>query len=372
MPLRILVVEDDRHMVQGICDALTLAGYETQPASNGSEALACLEQGLFDLILSDIMMPIMDGYELFNQVRSNPAWAATPFIFLTAKGQKVDIRLGKRLGADDYLVKPFEIEDLLVAVSSKIERVKVVRQVANAELARLKQGILNTLSHEFRTPLTYISGYTELLQSAEFDARQLKDVLSYIRKGSDRLKRLVEDFLFVVMIETGEIESLYRLECAPCDDLVVQIAKRLDSMETLAAARHVELKRHLPDSLPVLLCHSAYLVGAVERLVSNGIKFSKRSGGVVQVRAWADDNAVYFAVSDEGIGVSPDEQARLFELFSQINRERMEQQGTGVGLFIVKQVATLHGGRVEVQSEPGMGSTFTIILPRPATALAAG
>jgi two-component system sensor histidine kinase/response regulator len=359
----ILVVEDDPHMLHGICETLALAGYQAQPASNGAEALALLEQGPFDLILSDIMMPNLDGYQLFERVRSNPAWTAVPFIFLTAKGQKTDIRLGKQLGADDYLIKPFEVEDLLVAVQSKLERSRALRQAVNVEFTQLKQTILNTLSHEFRTPLTYITGYTELLEEGDFEIEEFKQLLGYIRKGSDRLKRLVEDFLFIVMLETGETRSAYLLERAVCRDLAAQLSALLNALESQAAARQVSLKRQVPDKLPTLVCHTKYVLDAVSRLVDNGIKFSKREGGVVTVRAWADSRAVCISVSDAGVGIGSDQQDKLFERFSQINREQQEQQGTGLGLYIVKGIVTLHGGQVDVQSAPGVGSTFTISLP---------
>ncbi len=364
MSPRILVVEDDPHMVHGICEMLHIAGYETRPARNGLEALSCLQKEHFDLILSDIMMPQMDGYEFFDRVRSNPAWTSIPFIFLTARGQKSDIRLGKQLGADDYLVKPFEVEDLLIAVQSKLERGQALRRAADAELLRMKQNILNTLSHEFRTPLTYISGYTELLQSENLSAQEFREFLGHVRQGSDRLRRLVEDFLFVVALETGEAQSAYMLEHILCDDLAERVARLLNTLESQAAARRVQLKRELPPSLPAVFCHINYILDAISRLVENGIKFSKREGGVVTVHAWADDHSVYIAVSDQGIGIRPEQMSRLFDRFSQINREQMEQQGTGIGLFIVKGIVTLHGGQVNVVSTPDVGSTFTISLPR--------
>jgi two-component system sensor histidine kinase/response regulator len=362
MSPRILVVEDDTSMLQGICDALDVAGYETQPASSGAQALACLEQAQFDLILSDIMMPGIDGYELFEKVRSNMSWTAVPFIFLTAKGQKTDIRLGKKMGADDYLVKPFDVEDLLITVQSKLERARALQHVAAAELKQLKQSILNTLSHEFRTPLTYISGYVELLQDNDISSEEFKLFLENIRKGSDRLRRLVEDFLFVVALETGEANSSYQLERKLYDDLTTYLAHLLDTLEERATARDISLKRELPDHALPVYCHINYILDAVKRLVDNGIKFSKPDG-IVVVRAWANDAQVHIAVSDEGIGISPERQAKLFERFSQIDRETMEQPGTGIGLFIVKNIVTLHEGDIRVSSTPGMGSTFTIDLP---------
>src|SRR5689334_521023 len=119
---KILVVEDDIALLEGLRDILVLAGYEVTTAANGLEGLAALERGLPDLILSDIMMPKLDGYQFYAQVRARPEWIGLPFIFLTAKGEKADIRRGKQLGADDYLTKPFEEADLLIAIRSKLDR----------------------------------------------------------------------------------------------------------------------------------------------------------------------------------------------------------------------------------------------------------
>jgi len=136
---RILVVEDDRAVREGIADILEVAGYEVLTASNGEEALNMLRQQRLDLIVSDIMMPHMDGYDFYEAVHGKSEWVTIPFIFLTAKGAKEDVRLGKQLGADDYLVKPFEREDLLIAVEAKLKRLEEVQRPALERVEQLEE-----------------------------------------------------------------------------------------------------------------------------------------------------------------------------------------------------------------------------------------
>ncbi len=165
----IMVVEDDFALLQGIRELLELTNYKVVPASNGVEALELLNRFRPDLIVSDIMMPEMDGYEFHNKVRERVELLTIPFIFLTARGEKVDIRRGKSLGADDYITKPFDDEDLLVAIEAKLARWQSLREQQDEEISDLKHKILLTLSHEFRTPLTYIINYAEILDMGDED-----------------------------------------------------------------------------------------------------------------------------------------------------------------------------------------------------------
>ncbi|HJW83957.1 MAG TPA: ATP-binding protein [Anaerolineae bacterium] len=360
---RILVVEDDEAMAGGISDVLELAGYEVQTAHNGREGLAALDGWSPDLIVSDIMMPEMDGYDLFKGVRARPELISIPFIYLTAKGQKVDIRQGKTMGAEDYLVKPFDWEDLLVAVKSRLERFQEIRTASETEIATLKNRILNTLSHEFRTPLTYISGYADLLQDKDLPPADLQHFLKRLQSGSMRLSRLVEDFLFLVSLQAGEAEMAYRLQRDHFAGWSTLVERVLANHADKAAARRVTFSSQVDASIPGTMLHAAFVESAVSRLVDNAVKFTMNKPGDIHVEVSARDGGVQIAVSDEGIGINSEHLPTIFEPFHQIDREKHEQQGAGVGLAIVKGIADMHGGKVEVKSTPGAGSTFMIWLP---------
>ncbi|NJL95609.1 MAG: hybrid sensor histidine kinase/response regulator [Anaerolineae bacterium] len=210
---KILVVEDDMHLMEGIREILELDDYEVMTAPSGVEGLALLRSGktLPDLIVSDIMMPRMDGYEFFEVVRSETAWLTIPFIFLTAKGEKQDIRLGKAMGADDYVTKPFGAEDLLIAVRAKLERNVQIQSVLSSQVSDIKRRILTILNHEFRTPLTYVVAYADMLHrdAQSMDLGELGAFLQGVTSGADRLRRLVENFIYLVEMETGEIEGAF-------------------------------------------------------------------------------------------------------------------------------------------------------------------
>lgn len=361
----ILVVEDDLSMLAGVKEMLQFAGYEVITAEDGLAGLRALQQTRPDLIISDIMMPGMDGYEFLRKVRENPKWLDIPIIFLTAKGEKADIRLGKQLGVDDYLTKPFDTEDLLVAVEAKLKRSRELQAVAEDRLTQLRRGILDTLSHELRTPLTLIHGYAELIsEETGLGAEELKSFLRGLRTGSERLNRLVEDLLLLISLETGEMaEDFARRQQRVSTEAIVRQVALIYRSELSRRGSPLRLTVELPESLPEVMGDMEYLVDALSRLVDNAIKFSKPEGGEIRLRASQDGAWVRLEVEDEGIGIPAAELPRLFQPLYQVNRKRMEQQGAGVGLAIAKGLVELHGGRIEVESEEGVGSRFSILLP---------
>ncbi len=362
---KILVVEDDTSLLEGLRDILEFAGYQIQTATNGEEALARLEAGLPQLVLSDINMPRMDGYQLFEAVRTRPHWVHVPFIYLTAKGDKSDIRRGKQLGVDDYLVKPFDEEDLLVAIRAKLDRHAQLDAAQIKQVGDLKRTILTTLNHEFRTPLTYITSYTEILRDGEVDSNseEFKKILHGIEVGSERLRRLVEDFILLVELQSGEARRNYERRRLPTNDVAGILQEVLTKLAAQAAAGKVELTLDVPQPLPTLTLDREYFRNALRRLVENAIKFSKKTGGKVTLGAHPRDRHLILQVRDEGFGIAPENFEKIFDVFYQINRAKLEQQGSGSGLAIIREIVLLHGGTLTVQSEFGVGSTFTIELP---------
>jgi signal transduction histidine kinase len=363
MAEQILIVEDDLAMSSGIRDVLEMNGYRVQLAENGAEGLKALDAFRPDLIISDIMMPEMDGFEFLEEVRRHPHWAAVPFIFLTAKGQRPDIRAGKQLGADDYLVKSVDLEDLLVVVRAKLDRALTIQQQSRREMDDLKRNLLNMLSHEFRTPLTYITGYVDLMQEGDWTPEDLQKFLGRIKGGSNRLNRLVEDFLLLVRFETDDARQAYLLDKGPFTNWASLVARVFDRLKEAAGVRQVTLLREIDADLQPVEVHEGYLENAVMRLVDNGIKFAKHSGGHVWVKVSLDGKRVRCTVKDDGVGIPAIEVVKMFDRFHQVNRQRMEQQGAGIGLAIVKGIADLHQGEVGCTSTEGVGSEFTLWLP---------
>lgn len=363
----ILVVEDDLHLMEGIRDILELNGYRVLTAANGIAGLEVLRSQPTppDLIVSDIMMLRMDGYDFFNAVRTHQNWITIPFIFLTAKGERDDIHRGKRMGAEDYVVKPFDADDLLVAVSAKLDRKRQLDNAWRSEVSDIKHNILTILNHELRTPLTYVIAYADMLHrdANELSKEDMRAFLRGINAGAGRLRRLVESFILLVELETGEAENTYNWRKRLFTNYEALLYGVQSKHYDQAQEHGVNIEVQVEEDLPPILADADYLSAALECLVDNAIKFSDKDGGEVNLRVSQAGDAVAFAVQDFGRGIPPHELENIFDSFYQINREKYEDQGAGSGLAIVQGVVRLHGGSVDVESTFGEGSTFTIYLP---------
>lgn len=364
---RILVVEDDANLLEGIRTVLVLDGYDVVTAENGAIALNWMQQTPRrpDLIVSDIMMPQMDGIEFLKQVRAVNDWVSIPFIFLTARSEKADVQLGKQLGVDDHLPKPFEADDLLSTVSGKMKRLRAIRSVHEEQISDVKKKILTILNHEFRTPLTFVVAYSDLLNVAREDSAEMNDeeMLSFLKGinlGAVRLRRLIENFIMLVELETGDARTAYQLRCAPVRDL----PGLLDRARTVALDGRGDRQIVLQPlfDLPEFYADSDYLLMSLVQLLDNALKFSP-ADSVIEVGAETAGDAVRVWVRDHGRGIPPDELENIWTSFYQVNRAIHEDPGAGSGLAIVKGIMTLHNGRATVTSEYGRGSTFSLFFP---------
>ncbi|MGQ9909494.1 MAG: ATP-binding response regulator [Candidatus Flexifilum sp.] len=369
---RILVVEDDVNLLKGIRTVLELDGYDVVTAENGEIALNWLQQSPVypDLIVSDIMMPHMDGLQLLQHVRSVPEWLGIPFIFLTARTDKADVQLSKLMGVDDHLAKPFEAGELLVAVESRMKRLRDLRAVHAHEISDIKRKILTILNHEFRTPLTFVVAYSDLLNLSQQENPQMNDreMLTFLRGvnlGAVRLRRLIENFILLVELETGEAQTTYQVRRAPIADLQSLLEGARVSALDGRPERVIEVDdcRYLSAALGErFIADSDFLQRALVQLLDNALKFSPPDA-LVRMGAEVDDAEVRLWVQDRGRGIPEAEIDRIWESFYQVKREVYEDQGAGSGLAIVRGIMNLHGGHVSVQSAVGQGSLFTLHLP---------
>ncbi len=368
----ILVVEDDMHLMEGIRDILEINDYHVLTAANGAAGLDVLETQPRppDLIVSDIMMPRMDGYDFFHAVRAREHWVAIPFIFLTAKGERDDIKRGKSMGAEDYVVKPFDADELLVAVSAKLKRRKELDAIRQTEVSNIKHNILTILNHEYRTPLTYIVAYADMLErdADELSVSDMRAFLHGLNAGANRLRRLVENFILLVELETGAADRTFAWRATTLTNYLALLRMVEHKYLDLAEEQGFHIQVSVEDNLPPIRADVEYLNAALECLVDNAIKFSIREGSVIHLRAYDADTQVCLSVSDQGRGIPDHEKENIFQSFYQIDRERFEDQGAGAGLAIVRGIVRLHGGSVTVDSEYGEGSTFTLALPVEETA----
>lgn len=357
----ILVVEDDVNLLDGLRNILELEGYHVLTARDGVEGLELLyrQPQPPDLILSDIMMPRMDGLELLQAVRQEAKWLAIPFIFLTARGQTQDVLRAKQLGVDDYIIKPYDPAELVIAVEAKMAHYSRLRATQAEELAELKRTILTILNHEFRTPLTFVVAYADMLNNPDGPLSQT-DLVEFLRgvgAGAERLRRLIENFILLVELITGDAQQTYAWRHH-------QITAAEPLLRSALAESQVARPCVItcPLDLPPFEGDDEYLKRALAHLIDNAAKFSEPDTPI-EVRAWAADGEVWLAVEDRGRGIPPSEIARVCDPFYQINRALYEDQGAGNGLAIARAVAELHGGRLVIRSEVGVGSLVALVLP---------
>lgn len=369
----ILLVEDDASILNGMADLLQLfdIGYQVSvlKASDGVEGIERLNEVIPDLIISDIMMPRLNGFEFLSRVRENPAWVHIPFIFLTAKGKKQDIREGRRSGAELYITKPFVSSELLELVKSQLERTFQLQRARQQRLGVLKRNLLQLLNHEFRTPLTYVTAYYDMLADSIVsveDPSSLHEYLRGIQVGCVRLTKLVEDLIKIMELRTGEVVTQFREHARPLPQVGDLFRRRGERIEELARESGISIEYEIQPDLPTVLAEQDLLGDAIDRLLDNALKFTQaRREGPRKIRlaTGIQDGSILLSVQDSGVGFPTHVKDQLFELFFQYNRERLEQQGSGSGLTIAKGYIELHHGRIVVQSEEGIGSTFSILLP---------
>ena len=359
----ILVVDDNPLITNVLTSLLTSQEYSVRVASNGQEALDCLQDGPSDLIICDVMMPQLDGYGLFQKVREVPDFAHIPFVFLTALGEQPDVMQGVESGADDYVVKPFDPKHLLSLVKGKVTRSKAIKTQTHQANDNFRKRIIHTLSHEFRTPLVAINTGTELLveHDGPLDRDKAKSLLQAIQRGGMRLEKLVNDFMLMQQVEAGIAERLFRsrgVEASPGE----LVGEFLDLKKEAIADQNFEVT--FEDFTNSTLCsiYTPQLHEMVWRLIENAMKFSENSR-TIEVVVLNRDDSVGIEVRDRGIGMNANQLGVALDTFAQINRDKLEQQGGGLGLALVKRYAGIHGGEFTLENREGGGSVARITLP---------
>jgi two-component system, sensor histidine kinase and response regulator len=363
----IQVVEDDPHLSMAISETLRSFDFEVETFANGALALAWLKDHRPDLILCDIMMPEMDGYTFLRHTRADPQLRTLPFIFLTARTSQADQRLAREIGIEDYLTKPIDSESLVVAINNALRRQQAMREEMQQEMDALRNRIVSVLQHEFRTPLTFVLGYAEyLLEAIEggFDPEELRSSLAAILDGGQRLQRLIESFLLLAELQAYSltVEDLSDVSAASLWPVAMQgidIAIRQANLQTVVDDRNSHL----------LVNVNAQLVGeSLRRLLDNAVRYSRPEAKTLMLSVEWLAPYVGFRIEDEGIGMTPEQVQTLARPFEQPDRENRTTPGAGLSLALVRHVAKLHGGSLEIKSIPGKGSVFTLWLPISPTA----
>ena len=309
-------------------------------------------------------MPGMSGFDLFGKVRSDPKFQNTPFIFLSGHTDLQHIMMGKELGSDDYLMKPYEPEMLISTIKGKLKRSRQLTDSMSQQMDSLKNQLFGLISHEMRTPLTSILGAADILAGGKeaLSPEDFTEFLKMLKMGTLRLNKMVEDFLLVVRIESGEVskELEFRDTCIAPRDIVSRFAS---GREEIRKNKDITLKIEVSDESPYLFIHPSHFEDIVARLIDNAFKFSPL-GAVVTIASRTENDRYVLSVADNGNGIPLDKQDRLFQKFYQVDRESQEQQGAGLGLYIAKKLAEFNKCTLQCESDLGKGAAFYLSIPK--------
>lgn len=360
---RILVIDDEEWVREMVHLALAHKGFEVVEAENGAVGIEKARKELPDLILCDVNMEKVDGYLTLSALRSEPATAAIPFILMTGLADTAGMRHGMELGADDYLPKPFTIDELYAAVEARLKKAQALREEAEKKLVDLRDNLSMMLPHELRTPLNGILAYGEILaaEAATLSASEVAEMGEVIHGSGKRLERLIENFLIYAQIELlgkdAQKSSVLRQKQTQSPARLIEDHARGHAQ---AANRPDDLTLDLADQpLPI---SEDYLAKIVDEVIQNAFKFSS-PGQRVSVTLSGSTNGVALSVTDQGRGFSTEHITKV-GAYMQFDRKLHEQQGLGLGLVIAKRLTELHGGTLSIQSERGATTTVTVKLPR--------
>jgi two-component system sensor histidine kinase/response regulator len=379
---RLLVVDDEQANRDVLSRRLERQGYSVATVAGGREALETLRAQAFDLVLLDIMMPWMDGYEVLRQLKADEALRHLPVVMISALTELDSVVRCLELGAEDYLPKPFNPTLLKARVGACLEKKRAhdreTQLFAKLQgsyerlqlLEKLRDDLTNMIIHDLRTPLnSMLLGLQALEMVGGLDEDQ-REILELTRGGGVTLAAMINDVLDISKMESGAME-LQRQELTATG--LVEAA--LKQVAAAAQEKQLRLMQQVAPGLPHFFADEAKLLRTLVNLLGNAVKFTP-SAGTVTVAAQLDapGSALLFSVSDTGEGIPPEAFGLIFEKFGQVSsRQRAGLPSTGLGLTFCKLAVEAHGGQIAVRSAPGEGSTFSFTLPvgPPAEALLA-
>jgi two-component system, sensor histidine kinase and response regulator len=362
----ILIVDDVVANVRIMFDLLNQHGFEVLIAEDGETALEITQMNQPDLILLDIMMPGLSGFETCRRLKANDKTCDIPVIFMTALSEAKDKIHGFELGAVDYVTKPFYSEEVLARINTHLTLRNLQKQLQsqNLQLKLLneeKDEILGIAAHDLKNPLSAIQTLASMIAS-DIDAMPKQKQLDYLRLiqiSSERMFDLIKAILDVNAIESGQMH----IELTPLSFCTV-LEQTIQAQQPRAKAKNIIL---IQQSISVVkdcvLAHESTLRQVLDNLISNAIKYSNR-GKIVTVRIYPLEKNLRCAIQDEGTGLSTEDQKRLFQKFTRLKpRPTADESSTGLGLYIVKKLIEAMHGKVWCDSELGVGSTFIIEMP---------
>ena len=371
---RILAVEDDERIRAAVKLALEDEGWTVAEAANGEDALAAFQQEPADVVLIDIMLPDIDGFEVCRAIRRS---SDVPIVMVTARDDTHDIVAGLEAGADDYLTKPFAPKELSARIRALLRRARTADvssphlRFGDLEIVP-EEGVVRRNGRDVHLTKTEFRLLVELAQSpgrvfsrevllermfGELNEKQ-DDYLKDIHSSGKHLLTLINDILDLSKVEAG------RMELEPARfDVPTAIGNAMTLVRERAQRHGIALGIDVAAEVGEIVADERKFKQILLNLLTNAVKFTP-DGGRVDVLARRTTDALEVAVRDTGIGIAKEDQAAVFEEFRQVGRHYTnKQEGTGLGLALTRRFVELHGGAIRLESEPGKGSTFTFTIP---------
>jgi signal transduction histidine kinase len=354
-----ILVVDDEPVIRDLC-ARILKGYRILQAENGQEALQILDHEKVDLILVDVMMPVMNGLDLLQKIKEQDPEQLV--IVMTGYADKDIILRALKAHADDFIHKPINLLQLKISIKNALEKKTLHQELMQLkQLDRIKSDFLGLISHKLRTPTTSISLFIQNLASGAIDMEDpgFPSVLDAIREESEYLAYLIQDLLYYsdIILNSGENRSSRE----NLKEIAVSV---LAEKSQAIAQKGLILHSSLAERWPTVIVDRRRIAFALNALLDNAIKFTPQ-GGEITLSGEVGKTESTFIITDNGPGIPPEEVAKIFEKFYQIDPQQTGQvRGFGLGLFYARQFIRDHGGTINLSSTPGKGTEATIRLPK--------
>jgi signal transduction histidine kinase len=344
--LNILVIEDDEAIRATLVDMLEFNGYGVIHAANGQDGLALARQQRPDVVLTDVSMPGLDGFDLIRALHADEQTRPTPIIVISASVEPERMRLAMDLGAEDFIVKPFTEDQIVRSIRARLEKKALLDEL---------DAFAHTVAHDLKNPIAVLGMRAELLRSMweSADDAALLEQIAELEKSAKRLNNIVDELLVLAGVRRQtaepkpiEMEAVVQEALSRVDNLVRQTQAQVDG----------------PGAWPTALGHAPWIAEVWANYLSNAMKYG---GSPPRMRLGAEAvperQRVRFWVEDNGPGLTPEQQAQLFKPFSRVTETRAK--GHGLGLSIVRRITEKLGGGAGVDSQPGAGSRFWFELP---------
>jgi len=360
----VMVVDDTEANVHILVETLG-DDYEVSVAMDGQSALEYVDSDPPDLILLDVMMPEIDGYEVCRRLKADEATRDIPVIFVTSMGETKDETKGLELGAVDYITKPISPPIVRARIRTHLELKRLRDDLSEMarhmeRLSQEKNKFLGMAAHDLRNPLVSIRGFSELMLEGDLTSEEEKNFSTMIHDAAEQMLALVNDLLDVSVIESGQLNLTFEPS-----DLKVVVEERVRLNKVAAEAKRMNIKTNLARVASARF-DPKHIAQVIDNLISNAVKYSPH-GADIQLSLSQEDDWLKVAVQDQGPGISEADRAKLFGEFQKLSPQPTAgEKSTGLGLAIVKKIVEAHGGEVHVQSRLGAGSEFSFSLPLPA------